>query len=300
MTDDTTQKPEANSEPELPEKTLKEFLESVPPDTLMAVTDAIRIGLGGRGTWLNSPSIELHCEKESCNGVRIFESGDEPHVAPKLWEYAFLKYKCRNCKVGSKLFALYFIQPDEGYPVCVMKKLGENPTFGSPTPPRLISFVGPQRDLYLKGRRSENRGLGIGAFAYYRRIVEDQWKRILGEVEKAAKRLGASAAVLKQLETAKSRKEFSRAVDDLKDALPDSLRIGGQNPLTLLHGAISENLHDRSDEECLELARDVRLILTRFADTVSQALDDQAEIQTAVKRLLKKQVLKAPDLEEQE
>ena len=43
-----------------------------------------------------------------------------------------------------------------------------------------MKLVGPDRDDFLKGRRCENQGLGVGAFIYYRRVVENQKNRILG------------------------------------------------------------------------------------------------------------------------
>lgn len=35
-------------------------------------------------------------------------------------------------------------------------KLGERPPYGQPTPPRLIKLIGPDRDIFLKGRNCEN------------------------------------------------------------------------------------------------------------------------------------------------
>jgi hypothetical protein len=63
-------------------------------------------------------------------------------------------------------------------------KLGELPVYGPPTPARLISLIGPDREIFLKGRRCGNLGLGIGAFVYYRRVVENQKSRILDEIIK--------------------------------------------------------------------------------------------------------------------
>jgi hypothetical protein len=72
-----------------------------------------------------------------------------------------------------------------------IRKIGEYPTFGNPAPAKVISIIGPDRELFLYGRQCENQGMGIGAFAYYRRAVENQWKSILEEIIRAATRLGA-------------------------------------------------------------------------------------------------------------
>jgi hypothetical protein len=47
-------------------------------------------------------------------------------------------------------------------------------------------------------------------------------------------------------------------------------------------------LHNGTDEECLELAQDIRVVLTELAERISQALKDEAELNTAVSRLMTK------------
>jgi len=82
-------------------------------------------------------------------------------------------------------------------------------------------------------------------------------------------------------------RQFSKAIDQVKSAIPQVLLIDGQhNPLTLLHTALSEGLHDHSDEECLEIAQDIRLVLTELAERASTALREEAELEKSVARLL--------------
>ena len=90
-----------------------------------------------------------------------------------------------------------------------MFKFGENPPFGPPTPARVISVVGPEKDYYLKGRRSENQGLGIAAFAYYRRVVENQKRRIF-EIIRVSQKIGASKEILDDLNDAKKENQLVR------------------------------------------------------------------------------------------
>src|SRR5690606_22181448 len=103
----------------------------------------------------------------------------------------FLTYACRNCTKTQRTYAL-LLSPGEGMEKSgVACKIGEWPPFGPPTPSRVISMVGPDRDLFLKGRLAENMGLGVGAFAYYRRVVENQRSRLLDEIVRVAKKVGA-------------------------------------------------------------------------------------------------------------
>jgi len=165
-------------------------------------------------------------------------------------------------------------------------KLGESPEFGPPTPSRVIKLIGPDRELFLKGRRSENQGLGIGAFGYYRRVVENQKDRILDEVIKVSEKLAASEELILELKSAKREIQFTKAIDSIRHGIPQALLIDGHNPLTLLHSALSEGLHEQPDEECLALATSIRVVLTELADRLGQALKDEAELKHAVSRLL--------------
>jgi hypothetical protein len=178
-------------------------------------------------------------------------------------------------------------------------KIGEFPAFGPRTPARVISMIGPDKDVFLKGRRSESQGLGIGAFAYYRRVVENQKGRIINQIESVARRLGASEDILKRFQIAASETQFSKAIDDVKDCIPQSLLIRGHNPLTLLHTALSEGIHAQADAECLEIASSIRIVMTELAERISLALKDEAELTDAVSRLLNRQDSKVMDHKDQ-
>jgi hypothetical protein len=156
-------------------------------------------------------------------------------------------------------------------------------------------MIGPDRDAFLKGRRAEIQGLGIGAFAYYRRVVENQKGRIIEQIAEVATRLGAKGEILTTFEKASKETQFSSAIEAVKDSIPQSLMINGHNPLTLLHGALSEGIHAQTDEDCLEIATSIRVVLTELADRISIALRDHAELKTAVSRLLNRnQTKQAP------
>jgi hypothetical protein len=92
--------------------------------------------------------------------------------------------------------------------------------------------------------------------------------------------------VVDALEAAQRETQFSKAMDMAKDAVPQALLIRGHNPLTLLHKALSEGLHAQSDERCLDLANTVRLVLMELAERIGQALKDEAELNSAVSRLM--------------
>jgi hypothetical protein len=202
------------------------------------------------------------------------------------WFEVLLRYSCRECGGTTKIFLLRVRETPTTRPAGEAWKLTEWPAFGPRTPSRAISLIGPDKDLYLKGRRAESEGLGIGAMAYYRRIVETHKNRILQEMIRVGQRTGHSMDAIAKLEEAKDETQFSKAVDMVKDAIPPQLLIKGHNPLTLLHGALSQHLHEKTDEECLEIAGAVRTILFDLAERIGEALKDEEELNNALSRLL--------------
>lgn len=262
---------------------VRRFLETVPPGRLVAVQADVAINSAIVSISRELPKVTLYCEQETCGGLRIFSSKDQLTIRRGKTS-AFLNFSCRNCRQSVKTYAVSCIGA-EGQQHISLLKFGEYPAFGPPTPARVIKLVGPDKDYFLKGRRAENQDLGIAAFAYYRRVVENQKGRILDEIIRVSERLGASNDVLEDLRAARAETLFSKAVEAIKHGIPENLLIDGHNPLTLLHSALSEGLHAQTDEECLELATSIRVVLADLAERMGTALKDDAELANAVNRL---------------
>ncbi len=274
---------------------LSEFLESRSPNQLVAVSDLSKKQWTNTGEYkaaLAVPDIQLHCVHDRCNGVRFFryKSDNAPLLTKEYWHYIYVTYRCSNCQEEEKTFSLaVFLEeytPASGKGAGRCYKFGELPTFGPPVAARLISLIGPDRETFLKGRRCENQGLGIGAFIYYRRVVENQKKRILSEVLKVLEKVDGSPDKIEKVKKAIDETQFKKALEMVKDAIPQVLLINGHNPMTLLHGALSDGVHDRSDEHCMELATSIRVVLGELSDRLSQALKDEAELQKALSHLI--------------
>lgn len=270
-----------------PVSTLRDFFESVPPGQKVALTseDFKQVGTSanGRVFRLNCPSIVMHCDDSQCKGPRLHEfEGNSLESIRSTDE--FISYLCRNCKQRRKVFAVSWRIAGD---VHTVEKYGERPHFGPPTPARLTAMIGNERDHFFKGRRCESQSLGIAAFAYYRRVVENRKDAIIDEITRVSEKLSAEPDLLRELAEARKQVQFTAAVDTVRHALPDSLMINGHNPLTLLHAALSEGLHAKSDVECLQLAADIRVVLTELVERAANAMKEEAELSGAVARLLK-------------
>jgi hypothetical protein len=298
MAEQETKSPEpaANEQPAI---TFAEFLESTPPGEFRKLTDLRLLRLVNNrivGYTLQQPDITLHCPNDICNGPRVFrhEGSDQTIGAHERSTRVYVNYVCSNCRNTEKMFSLHASvekPPSESDARFIFEdiagscyKFGEYPPYGPPTPNRLLKLFGKDRSIFLKGRQCENHGLGIGAFVYYRRVVENHKNQILDEIIKVAKKVAPD--MVEALEAAKQEHQFSKALESVKNAIPQALLIDGHNPLTLLHSALSEGLHAQTDEECLELAHDVRLVLAELAERLAQALKDEIELNKAISRLM--------------
>ena len=108
-----------------------------------------------------------------------------------------VNYVCAACQ-------LYFVKymfkvSDDGKSI---QKTGQYPPWLIEPTESLRAALGERLDVYKKGLINESQGYGIGAFAYYRRIVEDlikcgerHFKGALGvdfDVAKDASEIGRS------------------------------------------------------------------------------------------------------------
>lgn len=277
---------------EIEYQTLAEFLETNPPNQVVAISDlgGVKDYTYGQSSIMRTPQIQLHCSHESCNGIRFFRcvSGAETSIDSKDYDFFYVTYRCSNCQNIEKTFSIAAKVNEKLKPEGLCYKFGELPTFGPPVSPKLIKLIGPDRDEFLKGRRCENQGLGVGSFIYYRRVVENQKNRILEQIVKVSEKIGAPVESLEVLKNAISETQFRKALEMAKPALPESLLINGHNPLALLHSALSEGVHAMNDEECLTLAGSVRIILGELSERLSQALKDEAEVTRALTHLINK------------
>lgn len=271
---------------------LTDYLESAPPrERNLIDEDQPSYPRDVHKVTLNNKTIRVYCP--TCKQVSIFEPKNfglqvarfmlsthdmtsRPNAA-----HVQLEYACRDCS-QSKVFALLILPKQEStYEVL---KFGEEPPFSPSTPRGLVGLLDSHADLYFKGRRCEMNGLGVGAFAYYRRAVEDSTQLLLSTAEAIAVKEGNSEAA-RILSKAKSQWRFSEAIDAIKDAIPTSLFIHGKNPFIILHKVLSIGLHDRSDEECLELATSVRKVLVEFAGRIADVSRDHSELKIAISQL---------------
>lgn len=230
------------------------------------------------------PRIKLHCPTSSCDGLRNFDPSPENLPYSEASRNSFIDFTCADCTEFTKTFSLN-LKFDAQNKALLVFKYGEQPPFRLVVPPKILELLEVEKELFFKGLGCESEGYGIGAFTYYRRVIERQKDEIFQEIIRVVKEVRPDDPVLMELEEARKEQQFARSIEKIKHALPDSLIVKGHNPLTLLHKALSEGLHNESDRDCLELATDIRLVLVGFVDRMHYALKEENELIKAVGRL---------------
>lgn len=275
--------------------TFAEFLVKTPPLKTQSVVDLFVDTTNDNSASFNEPKIKLYCDSATCKGYKFFESANRPVYVNDVHfqDYNLLiKYTCRNCKKTTKEYSIKAYGSESWQEADIpvnnkVLKLGEYPVFAPSISSEVLKLIKSDKNLFLKGLESENNNLGIGAFSYYRRVVENQKNHLIDQIIKVSEKLKASPKIIEDLKKAKENFQFSTAVEQFKPAIPESLLIDGcHNPLNLLHGALSAGLHAKSDDACLELAHDIRNVLTDLSERLNQSLKDDEVLKKSVSRLL--------------
>lgn len=289
--DDSKQIEEALRRPAI---SIGEFIANSAPGAYTKVDLPGKPRLAGHALWEYSlPDARMHCA--DCDGERNFAghgnlpyNSDAENPTPRD---VFVRYMCRDCRRTWKTYGLSFLYPhDKHQPadgaIGLLYKVGEKPVARPPVPAKLLKLVGSEREYFFKGRSAERQGMGIAAFAYYRRVIDERRVQIFDEIIKACRTLQASDALIAELEVAKSAPQFTDAIRAVHKALPSALFIDGHNPLTLLYSALSDGLHNRSDETCLQLAGSIRLVMGELVQRMADIVAENKELKSAVQQLL--------------
>lgn len=102
-----------------------------------------------------------------------------------------------------------------------------------------------------------------------------------------ARATNAPASQISALKAAQAERQFSKAMEALRDAsaIPAVLLVEGHNPLTIVHDLLSEGIHGLSDRDCLKRVQEAEVILCEIADRMQIALTDRKTVKAAIPAL---------------
>jgi hypothetical protein len=196
---------------------------------------------------------------------------------------AAIWFVCQGCKKAEYAF-LFRVSDDLKH----LQKVGQYPPWSIEVEKPVAEALGQYIEWYKKGLVNESQGYGIGAFAYYRRIVEHTINGLLEDmIGFVANEPGHTEfdAAWKQIKASHSGEEKIHAV---KDLLPGSLRPNGINPLAILYDELSKGIHAKTDEACLDSAATIRETLVFLVDEVTRRKKATKEYAARMAEIAKK------------
>ena len=239
-------------------------------------------------------NINMFCEK--CQSTRTFTMiNDYTNLFPSYYlpssvseEYTkytkilYLIYLCASCRKFNRYF-LVKIDDDLKY----IRKVGQYPSWGIGIGKKLKKILGKYAEYYKRGKICESQSYGIAAYAYYRRIIEELIDELLDSILDLMSG-GEKEQYEEALEQTKQTKITKEKIDLVKDLIPPILMPEQFNPLKTLHEILSEGIHDKSDEECLEVAEIIRNILEFLVNSLVRRKKEQQTYTEGMKKLLEK------------
>jgi len=235
---------------------------------------------------IDKPAIKMPCS--TCGTEQTFlmvnEYYEETRNAHSKTEGQVVraKYLCMSCQ---RTFRYFLIKLDVAKKYIM--KVGQDPAWEITPDKNLISMLGSHPENYKKGLICESQGYGIGAFAYYRRIVEEIIDGLLDDIVDLLPDEGRDRYLM-ALEKTKNTIVTQEKIDLVKNLLPPILRPSGMNPLSTLHSVLSEGLHAQSDDDCLEIAMTVREVLTFLVTQIATTKNSSSNFTASMQRLLEK------------
>ena len=137
--------------------------------------------------------------------------------------------------------------------------------------------------FYYKGLNALNQNFGIGAFAYFRRIIEKELINIISDIKSLPDSHSAEIETL--LIKHNANPKISTIYENVFEHLPNSLKTLGDNPIKLLYNQTSEGLHSLNEEVCLQKANSILQLLNFVIKKINEERSEIKSLRETIKSL---------------
>jgi len=197
---------------------------------------------------------------------------------------------CQFC--GSKmefLLNLFTLVPgtENGpFPEVYLRKFGQFPAIQRNPEKEVYNYLQESdRDFYNRALANLSIGYGIGAYAYLRRIVENEIKRIVSDI--ADLNYPGVEKVKIAWTNYQSNHQMNTLIHSIGQFLPSSLKEVGDNPIKALYQQASGGIHEFSEQECLDKAKHIDTLLQYVIKRISSLKLEFEQVKDALKALNK-------------
>jgi len=168
--------------------------------------------------------------------------------------------------------------------IVYLEKVGQSP---SPLPmlsKTLEKYLSEEdRTNYKRALVCKSNGYGIGAYAYLRRVIENEIKKIVKDISELE--FEGVDEVKRAYSTYQQDHQMNKLIDVLDGHLPTTLKGLGNNPIKLLYEQLSGGIHSFSDELCLSKAESIDVLINFVVEKINEGKNQLKSVQAAIKSL---------------
>ncbi|MCF8450216.1 MAG: hypothetical protein K9G49_10140 [Taibaiella sp.] len=214
---------------------------------------------------------------ENCEEKRTFKFANHAGTSqrmPGAYEHTYYcKGTCSYCNLYAIEFILNWWRVEENKEETLyLKKIGQNPPYSIRPEKSVNDYLNEEdKKLYKKALMCFSQSYGIGAFAYFRRIIENEIRKIYKDV---------TGDIL-----AEDEKNAAKMIDNSFTKLPSSLQGLGHNPIKILWEQLSIGLHSLSDDECMDRSKTIDKLLAFVIEKMNSEKTEVATIKGLIKTL---------------
>ena len=129
---------------------------------------------------LSAPSLNLYCP--NCKTIQTFNRTANDYCGlPNAQQIQRETFRCSG-NFCTHSFTYYFVYLTERDGSRYIVKVGQYPPFRLQPITQEAKALGDHVDDYVKGLACEKQAFGVGAYAYYRRIVEELIDNLLDRI----------------------------------------------------------------------------------------------------------------------
>lgn len=263
---------------ELTDADIKSFLETAP---LYSWREFKKPRVNRASLWINE--IDAYCDV--CEQHRPFQDlrsrggGSGLAISELKSGTSYFTFSCVSCRKARREYLVEQVLDEENIR---LQKYGELPRSKLVRNRTLQKFLKEDLENYEKAVICLSHEYGIAAFAYFRRVVENNISRLLDLVQQDALSSGSEQPTLDAIAELRKDTPMSEKIKIANLALPSHLKPDGLNPLGRLYQVLSEGVHSLSEAECLTKAKATSECLTFLVSELASRQEHRARFKSMV------------------
>lgn len=192
------------------------------------------------------------------------------------------KFSCASCRKSNREYLVEQVLDSENIR---LQKYGELPRSKLVRDRILQKFLKDDLENYEKAFVCLSHEYGVAAFAYFRRIVENNINQLLDLLQDDTQSSGSDPAILEAIGELRKDSPMSEKIKVANLALPGHLKPDGLNPLGRLYQVLSEGVHNLSEAECLEKAKATKECLVFLVSELAARQEHRRRFKSMVSKL---------------